>query len=265
MDVSSNFTDAEQANELIVLDGESYRFTLRGVLGLGNGWETGIEAPVIRHSGGFLDAFIVDWHDLFGLPQLGRDQVANGQLRYQYRRGNTTRINVNSSDTGLGDIVLFAGRKLRFGQRSALRMQIKLPTGEADRLFGSGGTDLALALQSDYAVAHTWQFYGGVGGAYLGRGDVLPELQQNWVAFGNVGIVWQPLERLALQLQLAGQTSIYKDTALHQLSDTAIQTTLGGTLKIAGQWYLDLGVTEDELAYDVSPDVSFHLRLRYRK
>ena len=263
LDVSSNFTNAGNGAESIVIDGETYRITLRGVFGLGNGWETGLELPVIKHSGGFLDSFIVQWHDFFGLPQLGRDQVANNQLRYQYQYGNQNRVDISAGDTGLGDVVLFAGKRLPVALRTALRMQIKLPTGRPAGLFGSGGTDLALMLQSDYALNNDWRVYGGLGGAYLGRGEVLPELQREWAGFGNMGIVWQPADRVAFQVQFAGQTPVYKDTDLHQLNDSAVQSTLGGTLKFADGWYLDLGVTEDEWAYDVSPDISFHIRLRH--
>ena len=263
LDVSSSFTDANTGEEFIVMDGETYRLTLRGVYGWNNGWESGVEVPFIKHSGGFLDSFILNWHDLFSFPQLGRDKVANNQLHYRYRRDGVDLVNVSDGTSGLGDIVLYAAREVPFGEQTAARVQIKLPTGSSDKLFGSGGVDIALSLQSAFELHNNWRLFGGAGGAYLGPGEVLPSLQRHWAAFANLGLIWQAAPRVSLQLQFAGQTSVYNDSALHQLDSGAVQTTLGGTIKLANNWYLDLGVTEDEIVFDVSPDVSFHLRLRH--
>lgn len=266
LDLTSNFTDAERTSESIRIDGETYRTSLRWTHGLVPGWEAGLEIPVVAHSGGFLDEFIVDWHDFLGLKQLGRDQAENNRLAYRYIRAGQTRFNVDESHHGLGDILLFSGKRVAVQSsrhpdlRLTVRGQLKVPTGEANNLLGSGGWDAAVWAQAANRWGRVWG-YGGLGMAYLGPGDVLPELQRHWVAVGNVGIAWQALRRLVLKVQLDTQSSIYRDTELKQLDDPAVQIALGGTVRAGRQWFVDVAVIEDELNFEVSPDVSFYVRV----
>ena len=72
-DVASEYTVNSTSSEQIVLDGESYRWTLAARYGIGERFEAGLEIPYILYGGGFLDGFIEDWHSAFGMPQGGRD------------------------------------------------------------------------------------------------------------------------------------------------------------------------------------------------
>jgi Protein of unknown function (DUF3187) len=263
LDAASSFTDAESRREFIVMDGETYRLTLHGAYALNADWDIGVELPFVQHSGGFLDSFILNWHDFFGLPQLGRDAVENNQLNYRYIRDGRERSAVNAKTSGIGDVSLSLGRTLPIADHAAVRAQLKLPSGDSASLFGSGGTDAALWTQLAHGFSPAWHTYGGAGVAYLGPGDVLPELQRHWVGFASLGLIWQPLNSLAFKLQFDGQTAVYQHTSLRQLGGNGAQLTLGGSIRLGKRWLLDLGVTEDEIAFDVSPDVSFHLRLRH--
>ena len=218
---------------------------------------------MLSHRGGALDGFINDWHDAFGLPTLGRDSVANNQLQFVYTRDDRSQVNIQSSTTGLGDIIFFAGKTVKPAKKVdlTLRGQLKLPTGDADRLMGSGSTDFSLAATITRKWG-TWLGSARLGGSYLGTGDVLPQLQRNWVGFGTAFLGWRPFRALAFKLQLDTQTSIYRDSDIDQLTDPAFQLSIGGSIKVARSTFLDLSVTEDEINPDVSSDVSFQLRLR---
>jgi len=52
-DLANNYATDSASREDILLDGESYRFTLEGRYGLGHGVEVGLEVPYIAFSGGF--------------------------------------------------------------------------------------------------------------------------------------------------------------------------------------------------------------------
>ena len=267
LDVTSNFTDDGTDNEFIAIDGETYRLALRYTRGLADGWEAGFELPLLRHGGGFLDGFIINWHDFFGFPQGGRDNSARDRLEYRYTTGGNDLLRVEEAETGIGDVTLHVGHRLGDGEgtrRLALRAQLKAPTGDSERLFGSGGWDAALWLQvQDSWTAHLW-WSAGAGVSYLGRGDVLPDLQRSLVGILNLGAGWQPWQRLSLQLQADLQSPAYQDTPLGQLSDTAVQLSIGGSARFTDRLYLDFAVVENEFTPDASPDVSFHIRLRTR-
>ena len=263
LDAASHFTDARSQSEFLRLDGETYRLAVRFDHGMDNQWELGTEIPLLSHRGGVLDGFINNWHDAFGLPTLGRDRVADNQLQFVYIRDDREQVNIQSSTTGLGDILLFAGKTIKLTEKVDLtvRGQLKLPTGDADRLMGSGSTDFSLSASITRKWG-TWLGSARLGGSYLGTGDILPQLQRNWAGFGTAYVGWQPFRALAFKLQLDAQTSIYQGSDIDQLTEPAFQLSIGGSAKVNRSTFLDFGVTEDEINPDVSSDVSFQLRLR---
>ena len=266
LDTVSHFTDAGTEREFISIDGESYRLAFRFSHVLNGGWEIGAEVPLLKHSGGFLDGFLNDFHDFFRLPGLGRDQVADDQLLLTYTRDGEQLVGVQSTASGLGDILLFTTRALRKGDDGGLMLhgQLKLPTGDSDQLLGSGAADASIWASARRDWGNGWSATARLGGAYLGTGDVLPQLQRNWVGFGGALLAWQVAKPVALKLQLDAQSSVYSDSDLDQLADPAAQFTLGLSIRAGKSALIDFGVTEDEINPDVSSDVSFQLRLRVR-
>lgn len=268
-DLASNFAYDQTSRESVLLDGETYRFNLDLSTGLPDRFEVGIELPYVTHQGGFLDHFIEDWHSFFHLPQGGRTQYPRDQLTYHYRRNGRDQIDLTHAQAGLGDVRLFGAWQLyrpanRPQRAVALRASLKLPTGNSDQLLGSGSTDLALWLSAGDGTSTSLgkvAAFGAGGLMYMSPGDVLPNLQRSLVEFGTLGAGWSPLDWLAFKLQFDAHTPFYRDSALRELDDTAVQLTVGGTLGFSRNVALDLGVSED-IVVKTSPDVVFHVALR---
>ena len=143
--VSSNYEfDVSTSKNLIVIDGETETWALSFRRGLGNGWEAGVFLPLIKQSGGYLDRTIIKWHDWFGMPQGGRDQGPIDALNYRLHMGGNNRFSLSERASGVGDVVLFAGKSLSSGVN--FRSEIKLPFGNEAELLGSGGTDVGLSI-----------------------------------------------------------------------------------------------------------------------
>jgi hypothetical protein len=271
-DIASEYTVSRTNSEEVVLDGESYRWTLAARYGLGGRFEVGVEVPYILYGGGFLDGLIVDWHTAFGMPQGGRDTATKDRLSYRYRKNGVEKLRMEQAGSGLGDIVLSGGLKLLDDHDSlahdslALRSSIKLPTGDSGSLRGSGSTDFSLALCGSMNNFTEWGslgVFGSLGGLAMTRGSVLADQQNSLVGFGSVGIGWGPAEWISFKLQLNAHTAFYNGSALDELSLTSLMLTGGGTLKLPGEYLLDIGVSED-VAVTTAPDVSFHLGLSKR-
>lgn len=269
-DLSSNFSSRSNQNETLVLDGETYRTSLRYRRGMGGGWEIGIDVPHVSHDGGFLDDFIIDWHDTFGFSQGGRDNAPTDRLAYIYVRDGATLVNIDKDHSGVGDVRFIASYQWRgVGERQdspiALHASLKLPTGESDDLLGSGGTDFAAwvsgARTPSRSGPNKWAWFASGGLLFVGDGDVLPRQQRNLVTFGTLGIGWRPGAWFLFQLQLDAHTSFYDDSRLKQIDATAAQLTMGGALRLGERTRLDIGVSED-VAVDTAPDVNFHFNLR---
>ena len=268
LDHASNYVKNDAANESILLDGETTRLGLALRYGVRPDFEAGIELPYLIQGGGFLDGFIINYHNAFGFPQGGRDQAPRDRLLYEYRKNNTDLLKVDRSGSGLGDIRLQAAWQLyKGGDRdafaAALRGSVKLPTGDSDQLFGSGSYDGALWLTAaaDFPLAYgSLSLFGAAGMMGMTEGKVIKKQQNNWAGFGSVGIGWSPLSWLALKIQTDAHTPFFRDSDLRELRDNAAQLVVGGTVALTKNMTLDIGVSEDILV-STAPDVVFHLSL----
>jgi hypothetical protein len=269
VDVASNNAKDFSSREDILLDGENYRFTLALRYGIVKGVEAGIDVPYVGQGGGFLDSFIIGWHDFFNLPQGGRKEERRNRLLYTYTKDGQNRLLINDSSFAPGDIRLSGGIQLYHDgtenpRAVALRASLKLPTGDSNELHGSGSADFALWLSAsdDYRlpIGHLTLF-GAAGGMVMGTGDILRGQQRNVAGFGSLGLGWSPVEWIGFKVETSGHTGFYKDSDLRELSNGALQLIIGGTLAFTPRTSLDIGVSED-IAVNTSPDVAFNLALR---
>jgi hypothetical protein len=271
VDLTSNYVSDVTGNERLILDGETTRYNINGRYGLGHGLEVGFEIPYLIQGGGFLDDFIIRYHDAFGFPQGGRDLAPRNRLLYLYSAGGINKLKIDSSGAGLGDIRLIGAWQLyknaaNSEQTVALKSSLKLPTGDSGELLGSGSTDLAFWLAGNFGHSTALgpvAFWGGAGLLGMAEGNVLQDQQRNFVGFGNLGAGISPASWISLKLQLDGHTSFYRNSGLKEIDAAAVQIVIGGTLAFNKRISLDIGVVED-LLVNTSPDVVFNLMLNIR-
>lgn len=271
LDQASNYVDEATSREAILLDGETTRLTVGGRYGLSKDAELGLAIPALVRGGGFLDGFIINYHDLFGFPQGGRDQAPRNRLLYRYSRDGVEKLKIDSSGSGVGDISLTAGYQLyhdanQYPRAVALRASVKLPTGDSASLNGSGSTDVSvwITASDDYrlSLGHA-TLYGAGGVMVMSKGDLLPEQQRDYAGFGTIGVGWNPLSWIAFKVQLDAHTPFYRDSDLKALGANAAQLLIGGTLGLSERTTLDIAVSED-IATTTSPDAVFHFTLSTR-
>lgn len=268
LDIANSSVQGDNGTEQIFIDGESYRAALTLRYRLNPAVELGLDLPFVHHTGGIFDNFIEDWHDIFGLSNKARHQSTSNTLNYRYTRNGTPRVAITGADNGIGDVTLSAGYRIRqndavLPRAVALRAGLKLPTGDPDRLLGSGGTDVSLGIYfSDSRLLGdpAWTLFGAAGGVLLGAGDVLPELHRDAVGFGTLGIGWHAWRVVDLKAQLATHTPVYR-SELAELGSSAVELIVGGNIALPQRLVLDIGVTEN-LFSGPTPDVVLHLLLR---
>lgn len=271
-DLSSNFTVNSRSGEQITLDGETYRLAFAARYGIAPKWEVGAEIPYLIQGGGFLDGFIVDWHKTFGLSQGGRDSAPKNRINYSYRKDGVQKLLMDNSSSGIGDVSLTTGYSLydastvQSHDRLALKGSVKLPTGDSNYLRGSGSTDFLLQLcgsMTNYSEWGSLGVYGSIGGLAMTRSDVLSEQHNPVVGVGSFGFGWGPASWISFKLQLNGNTPLYRNSSLDEISKSSLLMVIGGALKLPDDYLLDIGVSEDVIV-STSPDVSFHLGLTKR-
>ena len=261
--IASHLSASSGPRESVILDGETLRSTVGLRRKVGTNWLLGIDIPYIRHSGGFLDQFVDGWHDLFGLPEGGRDLRARDLLQFEYRQSGVVANALTDARAGLGDITLTVGRALN-GAGLEVHAGLKLPSGDAARLTGSGGTDVSLALFQPRATAGSgrWQgYYWGAGVIRLGAGDLEQPMAEDWLLVGLLGSAYAVTPRVHLKAQLQMNSAPYKSN-LEELGSAAVQLSFGATIEVGPDAALDLLVSED-LMTNRSPDVAFGVGLSW--
>ncbi len=258
LDIANNSILNTEGNEEIFLDGETYRLTLTWRQGKSNNLEYGIELPLIAHSKGFMDNFIEGWHNAFGMTNSERNKTPSNTLHYEYLRNGTSIIAVTQPKDGIGDIRAYAAKQLRNNNHSALsaHASLKLPTGQAERLHGSGSTDISLSvsqLKHRWLTSYQLSTFANAGVLLMSDSDYFDEIQRHVVGFGSTGAVWDVDDYdIDLKVQLDGHTSFYKSD-LPQLGSNTIQLTIGGSVHFDSGARLDIGVGENLLT-DTTPD-----------
>lgn len=260
LEVTNEFVaDGDCADECVLLDGETARLLLSYRRGLGGGWDFTADVPLLAQGGGFLDGWIEDWHDAFGLPDGGRPGQPRGQYRYRHAQAGVDRMDITEPYSGFGDIT--AGIGYALGADAVVRSMIKLPSGDGRRL-GGGTAGAALWLETALPLPAGFAGFAAAGTSASARGEALPDMQKRQAYFGGVGMS-APLPfttSVRLLAQLYAHSALYRDSALPVFARAALPLTLGLQLKTGDRARLDLGFQED-LAVYASPDFTVYLAL----
>jgi hypothetical protein len=262
-EVASNFTtDAVltdlSSEQMVVIDGETHRHNMEWSYGYSNRLAFSFSIPYMKHKGGSLDSFINDWHDTFNLPDGGRESFADYQLNYYYQNSDEG-VSIVQPQHGVGDVSLsteYLWAKSNDLQYS-LHSGIKLPTGDADKLLGSGSTDVYTSFNVSTINRDRWNWHSNVGLLWMSDGDVLSGIREDWVAFGSATLSWSYNQRISLKTQLDMHSAFY-DSNTTELGSSSVQWILGAAVAVTENWLLDLSISED-VAVDTAPDVVFQL------
>lgn len=261
--LASIYSAHSERNESILLDGETAGVTARLGYGLGNGWEAEAEVSWRRHSGGFLDRWIEDWHDLWGLPDGGRPNAPRGRLSFSYL-GPGTHFTSRDPAGGLGDVHVAAVRNLWRSEALSVSVRggVKFGMGDETRLIG-GGNDYYASVNATRASPRrrglAWHAQAG----YLraGRLQVLGSIQKRNLWFAGVGVEWPVWRALTLKAQVDTHTAI-AESALTELGDVSMLLTVGITWSISPELEVEFGFSED-IAPDTGPDFVPRAGIRY--
>lgn len=262
--VSNTYNISTGYNEQIANDVETFRGSFIVNYGLRNNWQLSVAVPYVSHDGGFLDDFIYDWHDFFNMPQNGRSKSNSDQLQISYLDGSGSSFEIPGSSSGLGDIRINGSYTRPWESRALIfSTELKLPTGDYDKLTGSGGFDFSVGLLlNDPRSLEKYHItmYGGIAAVFLGDCDgELAAVQNNFALAGRAGIGWQATNLIQLKLQLDAQSALY-DSGLKEMGDPALQLVIGGSLTFTEDVYLDISVAED-INTSTAADVAFQLAL----
>lgn len=250
-----------QGEEYLVVKGETARTDLMLFRGLEKNWALGLHIPLITHSaqglGGILGGSSSNFEGADGKP------VGSG-LAFLYRRDGVDKLSFSHGVSGVGDVSCLLGYQWQRegADRLALYLQFKFPTGDSDKLLGSGSVDYANWFTASTQLTDRWLINGDFGFSMLGTGDILPDQQRKFILFGGLGAEWAWRPEVRLKLQMDHHGSMFRKTNI-QFFDKVLMLSGGVSLKLYKSYYADFAIVDDFFRGH-SPDVTIHFALRYQ-
>lgn len=247
------------------MDGEILRVATSLRAGLGAGLELGLELPVAHTSGGFLDAFLIDYHETLGLPDQARDSNPRNEFEVAARRNGNVAWSVERDSFEWLDVPLWLTWQLREpgdGRPGlAARGGAELPTGDAERGYGSGTVEPGLGLLGELPL-------GGV--------DLTAHVQHSWAGtpapakrggleFADVTSLGCGCElpltgSLHALVQVEWETSTLRRLGVPSAAREQFLLWVGGRYELADGLGLEVGFGED-LQGLASPDFTAWLSI----
>ncbi len=247
------------------VDGETMRTVIDFAGGLSERFEFDVEIPFLMHTGGFLDSIIDNYHEALDLPDGGRPGFQHDRYAAGYvTPGTTVFVEGGRNGIRLGDIVLTGRTALvKAGEGHpaiTLSMSAKLPTGDADRLDGSGSADYGTALEISGRAGRS-NLHAGYAYMKIGAWDLAPDLnpRNSRSLFGTW--VFAATPRTALIAQLLRTWGPFGQTAGNDLGRATTEIAFGMRHGAGGGLLFDWALIEN-LDNDFSaPDIGAFLGL----
>ncbi|MBX3464180.1 MAG: DUF3187 family protein [Planctomycetes bacterium] len=255
---------ANDSGQTWYMDGEYLRVGLGTRVGLGANLELGAELPFAHTTGGFLDSFLIAYHDLFGMPDQGRDATPRDQFEIEAGDQGASTWRVDRDDAALLDVPLTLTWRLadaNEGLGLALRGGVELPTGNDRRGYGTGAFDYALGAVVEYRALGCG-FYGHLQHTWAGTPASARDAGLRFADVSSVGLAAElPLEPwLCALLQVEAETSTLRHFGLPETDRYQVLLWAGLRFDLGAGWDLEVGFGED-LQTQVSPDFTAWLAM----
>lgn len=244
-------------------DQETERLALTYRQGLASVGELSVEMPYLSRGGGFMDGLIRWWHA----------NILHWQDPYRASQPDgRSVVSVPGASfgpaSGLGDLSIFIKHPLG---RFTVEGGVKLPTGRAGALLGSGGADVGVAAKGAWDLRRRITLHALLGAVAQGKGTALPGTR-GWVHQEGLALTWQPNGRDLWTAQWAGEASATV-TGVPGSDGTHRQLTFGYRRLIRQGQNLELYFNEDRDVFNgkwpeganIAPDWTIGLAYTWRK
>jgi hypothetical protein len=245
-------------NDAYIVDAESREFSLSLAYGVNRDLELNIELPVRWQGGGVFDGLIEDWHDYFGLPQGGRDEIDHDQFQIFGDLTNGQRFRIERKGTEVGNVTLI-------GRYAALRSPelpvtvetiFSLPTATGGS--GHDGIDTGLGLVS-MSGWRDLNIFMGVAGFYATDPAFEDLKYRRWWGQGFTTLEWM-LEEYSLTTGLFYSSGKVDNIQNH--NHHVLYLDIAVVVDISTQTKIELLLRENIDPGDSSSDFAVMLGLR---
>ncbi len=226
-------------------------------------FEIGIDVPILRATGGFMDRPLAWYHRTFHFGDYGRSNRPRNDFLYDIRFNGRPLVEGDNDRVGFGDIRIAAKRNVLTGEgyKASVLVTEELPTGNARVGYGNGSYDTSISLLLDLDVTGNARLYTNAGVVLPGKLRAHQTIDLNTFYYAGSAIEYLFLDRLSILGQVMYQTSPYPETGISQIDTAGILLVLGGRYYGKSGSY-ELSLTEDP---NTSGAPDFILNLTYRR
>jgi hypothetical protein len=221
-----------------------------------------------NYFGGAMDNSIQEFHDLFGMSLEGRDTVPHNDTRLIWydKYGNviedTTDVSRANNNNVLfaAQFILYHGTNLipAVGIAGIVRYGVDTPPSE----HGDEPADIGIGIGLSKRWADRWYSYHYLGHTHYGQTELFDlKFQKN--SFSGMTAVawhWRPNSSIILQY-------MYYEGALQDfgsLSNSSHEVDFGLKWQFTDGGIFEIGMIENIITYDNSPDFGIHLAYEHR-
>ncbi len=260
---SNIFEQDSTADHVLYLDMERMITAMTVRYGVAERLEVGARATLETAWGGFLDGFMISFHERLGLGVRNRPSYRNGGYGEFLRDGDgRTLVEVSRRELSVDDVRLFAKwRALGAGDAPgtlAVRAVTRVPT--AQPRVGSERADVALMLLGNVAW-HGFRMHGMAGGSTVRRGPDMMDVLRGHQWFGMVGMERPIRDRLSAVVEMTGSTQLLRDFDDHDVDGAPTNVVFGVVGVTEGGWRWEIGWQEDLPPRGPSLDFTFQVAL----
>ena len=246
------------------LDFEMLQAVAAFAYGITDTLEIEFEAQQRNRFGGAMDAFVQGFHDLFGIDQNGRDEVPRDQFAFDLSPPGGPNVSLDSDDRGTftRSVQVSLQHNVTCGTAKApafsYSVTTRLETVDAGDLGGGSDLDLGASVALARRVKHFY-FYGTLGYAWFGRNEFrgieLEDTQYTILAAAE----WRFLANQSFLLQYLRTEGLSPDFG--PFADESHEVTLGWKWEALSKTVIEVGLIENLISFDNSPDFGLHVGL----
>tara|TARA_R110001592_G_scaffold91754_3_gene268239 strand:+ start:29662 stop:30717 length:1056 start_codon:yes stop_codon:yes gene_type:complete len=226
--------------------------------------------PWIKHTGGKSDSFIYKFHDIFQLPQNGRQSNNENDFRWILINDGETLLDIDNGNSAWGDLSITGQLTPQNSPSVRWSFMTKFPTGDYDKQTGSEKFDIGLSfaqINPDWFQNRSGlselnlAFWYGSGVSYIGEIEALKTLDQNTFIFTfRTGFAYSPINSWHLKCQLDAQSSLFK-TEIRELGWYPLQISISTLHHLSPKTKFEFVIIED-IRPRSAPDIIFQTSLK---
>jgi hypothetical protein len=254
--------------DALQMDGELLRVGYKGRIGITDTIELGGELAFGYAGGGFLDSFLIDYHEALGLPDQGRSESPRDDYKVAVTNDGQTAYSMKPYDIEPFDVplslawhILPCTKNRPFG--IGVRGGIELPLGDPNRGFGNGVIDKALGVfgEARFGMLSLTAFAQHT---FVRTPD---RARQAGLAYRDVdaaglGAEYLLSDGVAALLQVEAESSTLRDLDFDVASNPQLQLWMGGRVRMSEDVAFEFAIGED-LSSHTSPDVTGYVAFAF--